>query len=826
MIIKLNLNLFNTKDTIIMANNRQVLAFKKTWQQQMGRSLLPNIMSWDNYIYHTWISIQINSHLRFICNIEKRYLLSQTIMHLKADTNNNLIDEIVKNYNYYKSHLINIDELANHWSVATKFFNKCIKNYENTKSKFNLADLNDLIDIIINNQDNITINNKPYAYGFQSISPQQKLLLETVGYTPLATSKTAPNNANKVFKTIRDEIFSIAIWAKNISSSNKDKQIAIVCPQLNEFRYQFITIFDEVFNNTLTETGQKSYNISLGITLNQYPLIKHLLLILELSSQIWQDNINTATFNCVVTSPYIKAAKAEKYQRIALTNNILALSLTSFKIKKIKKYLITCPILNNITSSIINYKNTTTNGLAKWLIIFNKLLKIWGFASDRALSSAEYQLLNKYKETSLCLNKITKYSPNSTTNYAIKHLKNWLSQVMFQAKAANTNIQILSILEAQGIQFDYAWVANMTHDFLPIKLNSLVFIPFDICDKYNIPNTNYTHVFEETQKTLTNLYALTTNVIFSYSKNNGQQEINPCTLIKFDSKTISHSYKPVTIEIESLEDFFAPKLVNKNIKKGVLTLKNQMECAFKGFAERLNITEFDQPHIGLNRSEQGNITHLILANIYKQIPSQKELLTYSEKKIATIIKIQIDNALNIYQKSNFIKIERERLIKLLTNFLASEAKRHKFKIIATEQTIKTNIAGLNFNTRLDRIDQIENGDIIIFDYKTGNIASNPWFAEIIKEPQLPIYAITNKTDGIAFIELKENKINYRGIYKNKTLLPQMRQHNPLSWNDQTMSWKNKLNQSSIDFQQGKATVTPVINACKYCNYKPLCRIEN
>jgi hypothetical protein len=42
---------------------------------------------------------------------------------------------------------------------------------------------------------------------------------------------------------------------------------------------------------------------------------------------------------------------------------------------------------------------------------------------------------------------------------------------------------------------------------------------------------------------------------------------------------------------------------------------------------------------------------------------------------------------------------------------------------------------------------------IIFDYKIGNPSINDWCSEAIKEPQLPIYAISNTAQGTAFIQL-------------------------------------------------------------------------
>lgn len=127
---------------------------------------------------------------------------------------------------------------------------------------------------------------KPYIYGFKTLTPEQSQFLNTIGYQVLEHRQLDDSHANKTFKTTQDEIKSAAQWAKKIHASNPSKQIVVVSPKINELHYQFKSIFDQVFHDTLNETGQKSYNISLGLSLDQYPLIQHLLLILKLSSQL------------------------------------------------------------------------------------------------------------------------------------------------------------------------------------------------------------------------------------------------------------------------------------------------------------------------------------------------------------------------------------------------------------------------------------------------------------------------------------------------------------------------------------------------------------
>ena len=368
----------------------------------------------------------------------------------------------------------------------------------------------------------------------------------------------------------------------------------------------------------------------------------------------------------------------------------------------------------------------------------------------------------------------------------------------------------------------------MTNDFLPASLNSPRFIPFDIATKHQIPRSNYDLITQDAKDTTDNLMALSNQVIFSYAQTHNESEQQGSPLIEFNNvvePTIQN--KTAHVATEFTNDSTAPKVSNKDVSGGVSILKNQMACAFKGFTHRLNIRRFDAPHIGFNRIEQGEIIHNVLEEIYQKISCREQLLSCNDQDLKAIIKSKVDQELTNYSKSNFIEVERNRLLELVNQFILSEKQRDEFRVLSTEQESKVDIAGLAFDVRLDRIDEMENGDQIIFDYKIGKTSVSNWCGDIIKEPQLPIYTLSNKTQGICFIELASDKISYKGLSRDKDSLPKQsnKKTTCAAWDEQLEIWQQKLNKTSLNFQQGQAQVLPSKNACEYCEYDSLCRIE-
>ena len=130
---------------------------------------------------------------------------------------------------------------------------------------------------------------------------------------------------DRSFTDYESELQAIAYWAKETSTQNPDYQIGIVIPNLGELQNTIKNIFDQVFASSLIETHRKPYNISLGISLYQYPLIQHLLFIIKLSKQIIDDSIDHKTLIKVITSPFIQGARKESNNRALSVNRILAL---------------------------------------------------------------------------------------------------------------------------------------------------------------------------------------------------------------------------------------------------------------------------------------------------------------------------------------------------------------------------------------------------------------------------------------------------------------------------------------------------------------------
>ena len=828
MRVNLDLSLVQTNDTIIVANNRQVLAIKQSIYELNGSIKMPQIFSYRSWLEHFWKKNNPQRAVRLLSLLELRYILKEITEKNSINNSEAIIDELIKCYSLCKTYFIDISTLPDFYANPSSLLIKWISEFEKFKTENNCIDTTDLFSSVYKSLESNIKTGNYYAYGFKQRTPEQNKLFEILECQSL-NSRSLENNIQALsFIDQETELEAIAKWAKEVSLKNPNSQIGVVIPNLSQLQHLVKSTFDQEFDASLLETHHKPYNISLGISLCQYPLIQHLLSIVKISTQIIKGNIDLEMLMKTVTSPYIKGALIESNSRALLVNRILGLGCEEATTQKVLKLMKDCPVLIQIVNALRSLKIDKKIALEDSLDSINLLLLTWGFTSDRSLSSSEYQLFEKYQNESLILNRLSNFYKKVSLFDAIKILNTHLNSVIFQPKSGAANIHILGALEAEGLYFDYAWVSSMTSNFIPGKIKMPLFIPQKTSIEYELPNSNFLLVTEDAKVTLKALNNLSPETTYSYAKLMQNREELPSPYIDFKDYLEGSFIKTSSRELIYIDDYKAPKIKELTIKKGVKTLQNQMSCAFRGFAARLDIDDFEAPHIGLSRLQQGNLIHKILETFFNEIKSGASLLKLTELELDNLIEKHTESATLSLPKSNFKLNEKIRLVKIIRQHIDLEKQRSDFEVIKTESTSEVDINGLKFSTRIDRMDRLANGDSLIIDYKTGkDVKVAQMTGDPIDQAQLPIYAVTNSVDGVAFATINSNDCQFKAITKNKSELPLTKQaiNRMPEWDKQINEWTSILNSASEQFQNGIASVLPVKNACDYCDYDLLCRVK-
>jgi len=829
MRVNLDFSSIDTTDTIIVANNRQTLAIKKSLSNANETHKNPKVFSYQSWLERFWRNNNPNQENRLLTQLELRFLFQEFTKDFSVKNPVTFIEELIKCYKLYKSYGIEMAQISSLPSIPTKLFIETIVKYGNFKTKNKCIDQNDIINLCLKSLKQ-TKNEMGsfYSYGFNEPTPEQKQLFQALECKPLFAQQIDSSNQKFSFINQESELKAIAKWASKISKKNPTKQIGVVVPNLNELQHLVKTTFDLEFSSSLIETHQKPYNMSLGIALGDYPLIRELVSVMKLSNQYLNGYVESGLLTKVVTSPYISDARNELNNRALLVNKILQLAKTEIKANKIIHLCKNCPKLKEIFVKLGDVKISKKLTLENSLDLINSILLQWGFTSDRTLSSSEYQIYEKYQVESLILNKLSIFHRKTNLSDALEILIAHMGAVIFQPQSGQANIHILGSLEAEGLFFDFAWVSSMTSNFLPGKIKIPLFIPPKTSIEYYLPGTSFKLIAKESETTLNNLNNLSNNLSYSYSKTSNNRDELPTPYLEFEDYSTITNQKILKREMDFIEDFDAPKITKYEIKKGVKILQDQMSCGFKGFSNRLGIEEFDEAHIGIRRLQQGNIVHKILETFFNEISSSSELQKLSETDLQTLIEKHTETALEEIPQSNFKSNEKDRLERVIKQYIDLEKDREYFQVIQTESESQVDVNGLKFSTRIDRMDQMQDGSKLIIDYKTGNnVTLSQLTGEPLEQAQLPIYATTHEVEGVAFALVNSNNCQFKAITKNRYSLPISSQSisRMPDWKNQISQWKIELISASEKFKNGKAEVLPTTKACDFCDYDLLCRVD-
>jgi len=172
-------------------------------------------------------------------------------------------------------------------------------------------------------------------------------------------------------------------------------------------------------------------------------------------------------------------------------------------------------------------------------------------------------------------------------------------------------------------------------------------------------------------------------------------------------------------------------------------------------------------------------------------------------------------------------VEYTRLKRLALSYLEWEKQRSPFTISGLEQSFTINLAGLDFNVRVDRLDEVADKKWVI-DYKSSLPSSRPWYEDRPKEPQLLLYALLDKEiNALLLLQIKAGKIVCSGFSEEKQAVSGISSlKKEETWDDCRTHWHNQLTHLAEEFQEGHCAPQPAqLTICQQCSFQSLCRFQ-
>jgi ATP-dependent helicase/nuclease subunit B len=671
------------------------------------------------------------------------------------------------------------------------------------------------------------------AYAFDVLPPQIEELLKSLDFVSCVPEPVEGSAARCSFPSTSQEIEAAAKWARARLEAGA-KRIGVVVPELHKHRREVARTFSRVMQPGYAIPAQAGtpfpFNVSLGRPLAAYPLIHAALSLLQFSHQ----SLEFAEASHLLRSPFLGGADSELARRAALDARLRRNAGPRLAMAKLIGESDSTPLLRRSLEKMFSLaRDEKPQGPAECARHFSALLEAAGFPGERAANSEEFQTRAKWHEALGELARLERIAQKFSFDDGLQFLRRYCADTLFQAESPDAPIQVLGLIEAQGLRFDCLWVSGLTDEAWPRDARPNPFIPIAAQRKAGIPQASPEASLALDRRITEEWRHAAGEVVLSHPRKDNDRDLAPSPLIvSIEEKDLSVPDYPryrdqlfASRKLESYEDRKGPAYPPGKVRGGTRVLADQAACAFRAFAKwRLSADELEEAVDGLDARGRGKLMHLLMKELWSRLKSSAALA----KNVDTAISQAAAAAVNeMGLEGRFAELERERMAKIAREWLELERRREPFRIHSLEEQRSLKVGDLEFQSRIDRMDELEGGGHVLIDYKSARfLSTRDWEGPRTDDPQLPLYAVAapQALAAVAFAKVRPGDMRFVGHSKNPNTMPGVRAHE--SWSALLVQWKKDAEALSKAFAAGNAEVDPkeALKTCRLCPMQTLCRV--
>ncbi len=664
--------------------------------------------------------------------------------------------------------------------------------------------------------------------GFDEFTPQQREFLGTcrtrvlvagVGQAPV------PAGALACFPDSEHEIAAAADWARALLDEGASG-IGVAIRGLDEVRERVERVF----------AGMRPlFNISAGPALGSFPLVHAALLMLDLGPE----GNDFDLVSRLLRSPFLGAGRSEWTGRAAVD---AALRRGGNRVSAARAGRLAaaggCPQLAALLGAWRREREALADeqGPAEWARAFSTLLARLGWPGDAPLASADYQTVEAWRDLLSDFAKLGAVLPRATYGDALARLKSMAAAKIFQPETEPAPIQILGLLDTSGMRFEHLWIAGLDDEHWPAPPRPAAFLPPALQRARGLPHASPDRELAYAQRITARLLASAPEVVVSYAARDGDCELRPSPLVAGLPRI--EGPEPAKAEgpwepLEEIQDSIAPPHEGETAPGGTRLFQYQAQCPFRAFAElRLGAEPLEEPAPGLSPKDRGTLVHRALETVWDRLGSHAELCAASAAELGAVVEAAVSDALAAIEERRrealpeaFAGLERQRLEALLARWLDLEKERAPFTVVAAEKKGHVEAGGVRCEVRVDRVDRLNDDRLVIIDYKSGRPSTSSWGGDRPDEPQLPLYAVSQRGEvaAVLFGQLRRGEEVFKGHAAEEGLAPGARVEQVGA---EIEEWRRVLDRLGRDFRAGVANVDPKKPAtCRRCTLLALCRFS-
>lgn len=705
-----------------------------------------------------------------------------------------------------------------------------------------------------------------FLVGFDHVTPAQDELLRGLVEKGVVVKLAGLGEAESrrsfaCAEGCRDEITACALWARDAIEKNPEVRLGVLVPDLRAMRGEMERIFRPVLmpqSDDIFAAQAMPFEFSLGQPLAQVPVIRAALLLLRwLYAPLREEEVSWLLLSRFLPSAGAEYAALARLDAKRRASGSLSLEISLENLLEQREALQFEAVRRLRDMSRLAEDRQITQAEYQpgfWTDLVQQLLAKAAWPGSAERDTLHFQALRRWERVLDEIALLDFDGQRMSYEAFFSLLEAHALETIFAPESLGAPVQIMGALEASGQQFDAVWFLSVDDESWPLRGRAHPLLPNDVQQRYRMPYGNAASDLELAEAAIARIAASAPLVTFSYSERNKDGELRPSPLLPGDATwtriehagILSSDINPLLEEIEEASGNLAWPV--ERSPGGSEVLKSQAACAFQAFAaKRLHARPLERSDWGLSAAQRGVLLHSVLEKIWRPgtgaLHSLHELQSaIHEERLDGILIAAIADAFAPFDSVDepwqraYLATERDRLRLRLREWMEYEARRVPFEVIACEEELKdVDVGGLKLRLRADRIDQLENYDRLLIDYKTGEVSPRDWQPPRPDEPQVPLYAVFGNVDdvaGVLFASIRAGQMEFSGSLKdlNAQLFAAEKSTAALgkvTYTEQTQDeWQDALLTLAGDFLRGEAAVNPKYGkaTCQYCPFPGLCRI--
>jgi probable DNA repair protein len=643
---------------------------------------------------------------------------------------------------------------------------------------------------------------KRYVFaGFDRVRPAMTALqsaLEEAGSEVLLQEPTRLQTEPVMheFEHRDAEIRAAGAWARRLLEQQENARIAVIVQGLEQSAGRDLRLLREGFVPGWQygpASLRDAVNVSYGKRLSEYPSVTVALLSLRWLVQ----DLPAADVSLLLQSPLLGngelAGRSRLEQRLRqLPDRAWGPSMVTAALRGKDEsqdgsdWLTRIAAFSKRRRELPQYASS-----AEWVLIIDESLRALGWPGTGTRSSDSYQLINRWRELLNEFARLDLVSSSMSARTAISQLELMAADTVFQPETRQAAVQLLGPLEASGAEFDAIWIGGLTANNWPPAGNPSVLISRALQTKYDMPDATPADTHAWSEKLLRGLLESAPQVVGSYAlveddvEQTASDFLGEVEITEAPPDPGWHALELLEVSGSCVAVDSIPPVVDEKIYGGASTVQRQLSEPFAAFAfSRLAIRDIDRQALGVTPSLRGNMVHDTLYRLYQDLPSCATLRQISDDDLASHVGVAVDGALQRHLRQadavlmQLLHLERERIARLVTQFVKLDRDRDDFEVAAVEGEMEFVRGALRLQLRFDRIDRYPDGSIAILDYKTGTAKKLLQRDGTVNEAQLFVYAAAANVPvaALALINIDSRETSFSGAgrgFTDETLWPQL-----------------------------------------------------